>query len=121
MTKVMIVDDSEITLEVTEAALASAGYEVFALKSPLGLTAALYQRLPDLLLIDVDMPALSGSKVAQLVKSNKRFASLKVILYSSRSSEELEAAVNDSGSDGYVQKTGDASDLVRSLKRLLTA
>lgn len=119
MRKIMIVDDSEITLEVTAYALESAGYSVTALQSPLGLTSALYDHRPDLLLIDVDMPALSGAKVAELVRSNKSFDRIQVILYSSRPSEELQAAVEMSGSNGFLQKTGDVEDLVTALESLL--
>lgn len=119
MSKIMIVDDSEITLELTSHALSNAGHDVVALQSPLGLTAALYRERPDILLIDVDMPALSGVKVAELVKGNKRFDETRVILHSSRSNEELRADVEDCGADGFVQKTGNADDLVATLQRLL--
>lgn len=120
MSKIMIVDDSEITLELTRQALVGAGHEVVALQSPLGLTAALYRQRPDLLLIDVDMPALSGVKVTQLVKANKRFEETRVILYSSRSPEQLSADVKSCGADGFVQKSGNAADLVTELEKVLS-
>lgn len=120
MSRIMIVDDSEISLEITKHTLESAGHEVVALKSPLGLTAALYRQAPDLLLLDVDMPALSGEKVAELVKSNPRFGGTRVVLYSSRSSDELKDAAARCGADGYAQKTGQANELLATVNQLLT-
>lgn len=120
MSRIMIVDDSEITLEVTKHALESAGHDVVTLKSPLGLTAALYRQRPDLLLLDVDMPALSGEKVAELVKSNQRFDATRVVLYSSRSNTELKDAAARCGADGYVQKTGQTETLLATVDQLLS-
>lgn len=119
MSTIMIVDDSEITLELTRHALEGAGHDVVALSSPLGLMAGLYRHRPDLLLLDVDMPALSGEKVTELVRANERFGSIRVILYSSRSAAELKEAAARCGADGYVQKTGRANDLVDAVNRLL--
>lgn len=119
MSRIMIVDDSEITLELTRHALANAGHDVVALSSPLGLTAALYRQRPDLLLLDVDMPALSGEKVTELVKANQRFDSTRVVLYSSRSPSELKETAARCGADGFVQKTGKPDDLVQAVNQLL--
>lgn len=119
MTTVMIVDDSEIVLELTSHALRGAGFKVAALSSPLGLTAAIYKERPDVLLVDIDMPALSGIAVTQLVKRNARFSATRVILHSSRSEDEISDALASSGADGFLQKQPNPDDVVSELRRLL--
>lgn len=58
--KVLIVDDSQLVLGMTKTVLERAGVSVVALDSPIGFTKVLSEERPDLALIDVGMPALSG-------------------------------------------------------------
>ena len=61
------------------------------------------------------------AKVTELVKANKRFEDTRVVLYSSRSHDELKSDVARCGADGFVQKTGKTVDLVTAVDKLLSS
>lgn len=119
--RVLVIDDSEIALEVAAGALRSAGLDVFTLSTPLGGASALAQHRPDLVLLDIDMPALSGEKAALVFKRQRFLVGLKVILYSGRDAAELEGATRRSGADGWVRKSADGNELVAAVLRHLAA
>lgn len=117
--KVMIVDDDELILAIYGNMLQSLGCKVTTRNSPLGTTAAILADNPDIVLLDVFMPTLSGNKVVEVIKSNERFRNIKVLLFSSRPIEELADKVASCGADGFIQKTGDHQEFVRQVKSFL--
>ena len=110
--KVMIVDDSEMILEMVKCILEDAGYDVVTRSSPFGTAAAVSIEKPDLLLLDVSMPALSGDKIVEVVRNNEKLKNTKVCLFSDRSEIELNKIVSTCGADGYIQKTDDEERLI---------
>ncbi len=116
--KVVVIDDSDIALEFTAAALTAAGIEVVTLTSPLGSAAAIIGQQPELVLLDIDMPALSGEKVAGILKRQRSLAGTRVVLYSDRDESELLLAQQRCGADGFIRKTRDAERLVSEVRRL---
>jgi len=110
--KVMVVDDSEMILEVVKCVLEEAGYEVVTRATPFGTAAAVSVEKPDLLLLDVSMPALSGDKIVEVVRNNEKLKNTKVCLFSDRSELELNKIVSACGADGFIQKTDDEEKLI---------
>ena len=64
-----MVDDSQLVLAMTKAALERVGVVVVTLISPIGFTKVLDER-PDLALIDVGMPALRGDQLAEMIRAS---------------------------------------------------
>lgn len=118
--KILILDDSSISREVARFALESVGYDVVEIDSPFGLSSALQAELPDLVLLDVQMPSLNGDKAVEIALRNGLHR-CPLVLYSDRPEAELRALVKSSGASGYVRKTGDMAVLLRSVVRFLDA
>jgi DNA-binding NtrC family response regulator len=118
--KVLIVDDSDLTRDVVCAILDEHGYEAVALESPLGVTRVLAEIKPDMVLMDVNMPALRGDKLVEIVNRHG-VLHCPLVLFSDRPAEELARLVAQCGASGYIQKTGDAGALVRDVERMLHA
>jgi DNA-binding NarL/FixJ family response regulator len=119
--KVIVIDDSEVSLTLTANALKSAGIEVVTLSSPLGGAAAIAQHHPDVVLLDIDMPALSGEKVATILKRQRSFSGVRVLLYSDRPEEALDQAAKRCGADGFIRKTNQTEVLINHIKRAAAA
>jgi len=109
-TKIMIVDDSPVCCEVASLILRQAGYAVVSVYSPIGFVNLLRREEPDLVLVDVAMPAMSGTKLVELAKK-KKLGNCAIVLYSDRPPEELERFVAECGADGYISKSADAPAL----------
>src|SRR5262245_37790361 len=118
--KILIVDDSEICREIVRFVLEGRGHRVIALESPFGLAARLNQERPDLVLVDVSMPALEGPKLVEIALSHDLHR-CPIVLYSDRSTDELRELVRTSGAVGFIQKTADAEHLAREVESFLAA
>jgi CheY-like chemotaxis protein len=115
---VLIVDDDPIVLEVTRERLESAGYEVHTREEALGTSQWSAEFQPDIVLLDVNMPALAGPELAQLLKKRRATKDIAIILYSSLESEELKSKLHATGAVGAIQKTGDDRKFLADFERL---
>lgn len=115
---VLIVDDDPIVLEVTRERLEGAGYTVHVREEALGTSQWTAEFQPDIVLLDVNMPALTGPDLAQLMKKRKATKDIAIILYSSLDPEQLQAKQRAIGAVGAIQKTGDARRFLAEFERL---
>jgi len=118
--KIMIVDDDATTLAVVSAILEHQGHHVTQRDTALGTTRAILRDKPDVVLLDVRMPGLSGDKLAGLIADESDTPPLLVLL-SSSSRAELEGLVRTSGADGFIEKTSDPSEFVRRFDAVVVA
>jgi DNA-binding response OmpR family regulator len=116
--RVVLVDDSETTLESVAIVLEGAGMEVIKLSNPLSLPAVIRKEDPDLVLLDVTMPALSGDAIVSVLgsKANRR---ARIVLHSSLDAEVLGTKARTCGADAYILKTNDEEELIRQVRRCL--
>ena len=116
--KVMIVDDNNLILEITGDLFLEAGFDVIKRNSTIGTSAAVLQEKPHCILLDVNMPALSGDKMVGLLKKNKSLES-KIFLYSDMCEMELTRLATETGADGYFNKSGDKNHMVEKVRSLI--
>jgi CheY-like chemotaxis protein len=115
----MIVDDDPVVLEVTREVLDEAGYEVTVRASSLGTSAAVLQERPDVVLIDVQMPGLSGDTLARLVRAQLPDTPMAIILHSSTDEAELQQLARGCGATGVIQKGSSPARFLAQLERCL--
>jgi CheY-like chemotaxis protein len=117
--KIVVIDDSEIVLEVTKGALEGAGYDVVTHDRPAGCVALILHEKPELVLMDVNMPGLGGDTIVSVLGKAAPTSDTIVLLHSSLSAEVLRAKATTAGAHGFIQKSGDLFGLVREVNRLL--
>jgi two-component system OmpR family response regulator len=117
--KVLVIDDDPIVLEVTRERLTQAGYEVLVREEALGTTQVVRDEQPDVVLLDVLMPALNGERIVGLLKSNERTRHVTVILHSSKSDAELQALLEETAAAGAISKGKSDSEFLEAFERLL--
>jgi|GEM_PF-325027 len=110
--RILYVDDSEACREAVRQMLQSRGYDVTTLDSPFGFGAAIARTSPDLVLVDVYMPALDGGKLVD-VAIQKGICSCPIVFLSERPVRELQSLVLSTGAAGFIVKTSDGDDLAR--------
>jgi DNA-binding response OmpR family regulator len=114
--KILVVDDSEIACDFVRMVLEEAGYVILTLNSHFGFFKMLRDEKPDLVLIDVTMPVMSGPKLVELART-KRALQCPIILYSDRDEEELWELARSSGADGFIRKSTDPAHLTAAIAR----
>ena len=107
--RILIIDDDAAHLQSAKGLLEADGYEVFTHDQPFGSTAAIMQHRPHLVLLDVNMPGLSGEKLADVYRGNSRIRETRVMLYSSNDEDALRDASRRLQLDGYVCKGNPAT------------
>lgn len=111
--KVLLIDDSEISLHFTSRVLDRAGYDVRVTDDVQQLGSVLGGWRPDVILTDVDMPGISGVELCRMLKSNYETAHVPVVLFSAVPAGELETLARACEADGFLSK-------VNGLERLPT-
>jgi len=117
--KIIVIDDNQTVLAATRVILEEAGFEVVTADRAIGASAIVIREQPDLVLLDLVMP-LSGSAIVSIMRSHSVLKDTLVVLYSSRPLEELRAAAEQCGADGYIQKSSSPEILVNEIKIHLT-
>lgn len=110
--KVLAVDDDRVTLEVARERLEAAGFEVITRDNALGTSAVILKEKPDLVLLDVRMPGLTGDALSKLIAS-----STSVILHSASDAEALAKMASACGAVGFIVKTADDTAFVTQFQR----
>ncbi len=119
--KVLVVDDDPISLEVTRTRLAKAGYEVVTREDALGTSTAIALEDPEVVLLDVAMPGISGEALAKLIADNPKRSHISVIFHSARDVVELQTLAERCRALGAIPKTSDAAVFQLQFERLLMA
>lgn len=116
---VLVVDDSEVVLEVARTVLEDAGFKVFTQSRAHGSLNLIISEKPDLVLLDVNMPNLSGDVLARMCAKTAQITGTRVVFHSTLSEESLRKLVIECGAYGYLRKSGSPSETLRHVKRLL--
>lgn len=117
--KVMIVDDDATVLEVTAAILEQQGYDVLTRDSAIGTSLAIIRDKPDVVLLDVHMPGLSGDKLAELMGARTGRPSPLVILHSASTQEELMLVGQSCGAADVIEKSASPREFLRRFETVL--
>ena len=101
---ILAVDDDPIVLESISAILQNSNADVHTLQDPLQFWDVLKRVSPDLLILDVDLPLLSGVEICRAVRADSTYARLPILFLSAYSDGETVHRVFQAGGDDYVYK-----------------
>jgi DNA-binding response OmpR family regulator len=119
--RILLIDDDRTTLLVTAALLEQRGYFVIQRQDALGSGLAIARENPDLVLLDVNMPGLSGDKIAQLSIARRKGDGPAIFLFSAMDPETLSAMAAECGAAGAIEKTSDPSEFLARFDSALAA
>ncbi|MBU9889173.1 MAG: response regulator [Candidatus Omnitrophica bacterium] len=119
--KILLVDDEPDIRLLMTARLNYMGYDVVtAGDGQEGLNLA-RKESPDLILLDLMLPKLDGYKVCRMLKFDKAYGHIPVVIFSSRGSEEDKKLAAEVGADGYMIKPFQEQELVSTLQKFFGA
>lgn len=119
--RVVVADDDEVLRELITATLVGAGFEVATAVDGHTAIALIENRLPDLVVLDVMMPGLSGIQVCRQLRSNPRTQSLPIIMLTARIQAQHESEGLMSGADLYLSKPFSPRSLLANVQKLLAS
>ena len=115
--RILVVDDDAMHLELIQRSLRSYGMEVTTTDSTLGVSNLVRRIEPDVVLLDVNIPALSGDAVLGLARKHAP-EKTRFVLHSSADEAMLRRRALECGADGYITKSVQASELASYLERV---
>ncbi len=115
--RVLIVDDEPSTAEMFRLMLEQAGFETFVVHGTGTAINAIRRHRPDLLLVDVMMPGVSGLELCRYVRREPDLTHIPIVMISAKSQPEDEAAGLAAGATIYLKKPVSKQDLLRGIER----
>jgi CheY-like chemotaxis protein len=119
--KILLIDDSEITLAMEKAVLESRGYDVRATSTLMEFEKTLQAWKPDLILTDIHMPEAKGTDICRTLKNEYGTQDIPIVLFSSLPDGELSALAEQVGADGYLSKANGLEALGEKVDELVQA
>ena len=102
MSTILVVDDDEYMRDLLHLHLTNAGYEVLAAEDAVVAGHSLLRQRPDLILLDVEMPIMSGLEFVQALKADPSVAAIPVVFVSSR--DDCEDRARELGGAAFLRK-----------------
>jgi DNA-binding response OmpR family regulator len=119
MARIIIADDDEIIGEIARDALMDSGHGVGLIADGAEALRLVKARTPDLLILDCNMPGLSGVLVLRELRNTPALCDLPVMMLTGRRSEQDVELAMFAGADAYVKKPFDPDELVFKVEELL--
>ena len=116
---VMVVDDSVTMRKVTGRVLERNGLEVATAKDGLDALERMADLVPDLMLLDIEMPRMDGYELATAMKADPRLRDVPIVMITSRTGEKHRQRAFEIGVDRYLGKPYQEAELMRQVFELL--
>ena len=116
---VLVVDDSVTVRKVTSRLLERQGMSVMTAKDGVEAVSILQERLPDIVLLDIEMPRMDGFEVARQVRRDERLADLPIVMISSRTGEKHTERARELGVNRFLGKPFQENELLETIDELV--
>lgn len=113
---VVLVDDDVLASEINAEILRSAGMSVAVVNAPDRVFATVDHLLPDLIVMDLNMPGASGLEIAQTIRLSRRLVAIPVLFLSVERDEERQAVARRFGGDDFLTKPIDPRKLIAQVR-----
>jgi len=114
-----MVDDDALNVRLVQRVLEARGFSVESAASGMEALAAIDRRRPDVIILDIMMPGMTGAEVLDRVKASPRLASIPVIMLTAKEGDEDLLASYRAGADYYVTKPLVVEQLLNGLALVL--
>ena len=115
----LVVDDSITVRRVTQRLLERNGMRVLSARDGMDAVALLQDHVPDIILLDIEMPRMDGYEVAAHVRNDPRLKDVPIIMITSRVGEKHRARAIEFGVDDYLGKPYQETELLDAIRPLV--
>ena len=117
--RILVVDDNETNRDILVTRLEKHGYQTLQAADGEEALASAAQHLPDLILLDVEMPKLDGFEVCRRLRKDPALPFIPIILCTARAASQDVVTGLDAGADEYLTKPLDQAALVARVRSML--
>ena len=117
--KVLIVEDNELNMKLFHDLLDAQGYATLETREGLQALSLARQHRPDLILMDIQLPEISGLEVTKWLKEDDDLAHIPVIAVTAFAMKGDEERIREGGCEAYLSKPISVSHFLDTIKRLM--
>ena len=117
--KVLIVEDNELNMKLFHDLLDAHGYETLQTREGLKALEIAREQRPDLILMDIQLPEVSGLEVTKWLKADEDLASIPVIAVTAFAMKGDEEKIRQGGCEAYISKPITVSAFIETVRRFL--
>ncbi|MDP2763248.1 MAG: response regulator [Brevundimonas sp.] len=117
--RILLVEDNEVTVEVMILQIKFLGYDVIVARNGADALELLAQELPDLIIMDIQMPKMDGFQAVSRIKNDPRTHSIPVLAATAKAMAGDKERCLANGCNGYLAKPFTQADLGSSIETCL--
>lgn len=117
--RILVADDDADIREVLRIGLEREGYEILEASDGLATLNTARQQKPDLIVLDIMMPRLNGYEVARMLKFDRKFRSIPILMLTANRAPEERDLGTHTGADCYMTKPFTFAEILPSIRELL--
>jgi len=118
--KVLIVEDNDLNMKLFNDLLVAHGYGTLQTRDGIEALALARQHHPDLILMDIQLPEISGLQVTQWIKKDDDLRMIPVIAVTAFAMKGDEEKIRDGGCEAYIAKPISVASFLRTVEQFLT-
>ena len=116
---ILVVDDYEDALEIYQRYLTFKGFHVITAKSGVEAIAMAHAYRPQLVLMDIEMPRMSGTAAMRTLRADPAFDQVPIVAFTAHALEDEKEAAHKAGFDEVIAKPCLLAELLAGVERLL--
>lgn len=116
---VLIVEDNELNMKLFHDLLDAHGYRTLQTKDGMDALAIAREHHPDLILMDIQLPEVSGLEVTKWLKEDEELASIPVVAVTAFAMKGDEEKIRDGGCEAYIAKPISVTTFLETVRRFL--
>jgi two-component system cell cycle response regulator DivK len=118
--KVLIVEDNDLNMKLFNDLLVAHGYGTLQTRDGIEAIALARQHHPDLILMDIQLPEISGLQVTQWIKKDDDLRMIPVIAVTAFAMKGDEEKIRDGGCEAYIAKPISVASFLRTVEQFLS-
>jgi two-component system cell cycle response regulator DivK len=118
--KVLIVEDNDLNMKLFNDLLVAHGYGTLQSKDGIGALELARQHRPDLILMDIQLPEISGLEVTQWIKEDEDLRTIPIIAVTAFAMKGDEEKIREGGCEAYIAKPISITSFLRTVERFLS-
>ena len=117
--KVLIVEDNELNMKLFHDLLEAQGYDILETREGLQALSLAREHRPDLILMDIQLPEISGLEVTKWLKEDEELASIPVVAVTAFAMKGDEERIREGGCEAYISKPISVAHFLDTIRKLL--
>jgi two-component system, cell cycle response regulator DivK len=118
--KILIVEDNDLNMKLFNDLLAAHGYDTLQTRNGVEALALARQHRPDLILMDIQLPEISGLEVTRLIKQDESLRMIPVIAVTAFAMKGDREKMRDGGCEDYIAKPISVASFLQTVERYLS-